>query len=498
MKYLAVIILIFSISVDSLGQNQLIRIKSNDSNRVILYFSSKPNSYKSELSEDKRKVILKIAKCTPNEDARKAYGKGYIQDVYVLQTNSDTEVNIILKDKLGYTANILPYSKALIVEVFRWSDLKASDDHYRSGLLALESGLEDIAIKNFVAALSLGNYQASAYLGLIYLQKGQIGKASEYLRIAAIRNANIDDIYAGISQILKMQNNFDKAIKFADIFKMRSGLDHYLDLPIESANDTTNYTNEQLAQGDYFDDILALEIKSDTSSADTLNKQFAKLFEEATTDDNSKSLKETELIPSWITVLIAGIFAFVLILVIIIAILYYKWRKKQKEKVAANKTESKFDSYLQENYHSGSTISSRAVSAYKQQEDAAISQNISETTEKSNESVTELKNKLFDTLDKLSEKQENDKESKIEFENTPKSPKIELALHLQKEQQKLKQRNIEAMTKTKLPTDVKKMTEFAKKLGIEKGSIEVKKALDDILSNKEYMAKLSEKFKTKK
>ncbi len=498
MRYLIVsAILLLTISFASPAQNQLIRIKANDSNRVLLYFSNQLISYKSELSEDKRKVIIKIPRCIPAEDARKAFGKGSIQDVYVLQADANTEVNIILKDKLGYTANFLPYSKALIIEVFRWSDLKTADDHYRSGLLALESGLEDVAVKNLVAALSLGNYQASAYLGLIYLQKGHINKAAEYLRIAAVRNINIDDVYAAISQILKMQSNFDKAIQFADIFKNRSGLDHYLDLPIEMVDSAVNNTDLQLLQSNYFDDILMIESNADTSMNDTLNRQFAKLFEENSLNSNQSEVT-TELIPSWVTILIVGIFASALVLVIILAILYYRWRKKQKAKGVNNEAKSKFENYLQKSYHSSEVLSSKAVSAYKQQEESVIGNHETKISEKPDQSITSLQNKLFDTLDKLSESHEKIDASATEPTSVTKSPKVELALHLQKEQQKLKQRNLEALNRIELPADVKKITEFAKKLGIERGSVEVKKALDDILSNKDYMTKLSEKFKSKK
>ncbi len=495
-KSFSIIILLLTLAYTSKSEVQLIRINSQDSNRVILYFSAIPSNYKSELSQDKKKVTIKLTNCIPVETARKAIGKGIIESIYASQLNTNIEISIILKDKMGYTANILPYSKAINVEFFRWNELKSVDDYYRSGLLALESGLQEVAIKNLSAAHSLGNHNASAYLGFIYLSKGQINKAKDYLRISALKNVNIDDIYAGISQILKIENNFEKATQFADIFKKRSGLNHYLDLPIENLSDTTLSSDNIASNENYFDDIIALVNSIDTVKTDTIHPQFANLFSQDTTKTAIESEKQTELIPSWITMLIVALLGFALALVLITTFLYLRWRKKQAQKISSKERKTSFDDNLQKSMNTTNVYSRKATSLYSQNEKSANeSEEIKNNETKSTDTKNELQSKLFDTLDKLSQKHNESETNQQEPAKVGHSPKLELAMHLQKEQQKLKQRNIDSLSQTKLPTDVKKMTEFAKKLGIEKGSLEVKKALDDIMSNKDYMKKLSEKFK---
>ncbi len=79
-----------------------------------------------------------------------------------------------------------------------------------------------------------------------------------------------------------------------------------------------------------------------------------------------------------------------------------------------------------------------------------------------------------------------------------KSPKVELALHLQQEQQKLKNKAISELNRQSIPSDQSKLNETAKKLGIEKASLNTKKMLDSIEDDKNHLNQLANKFKIKK
>lgn len=76
-----------------------------------------------------------------------------------------------------------------------------------------------------------------------------------------------------------------------------------------------------------------------------------------------------------------------------------------------------------------------------------------------------------------------------------KNPNLDLALSLQKKQQKIKSQNIENMNTDELNS--KDKNELSKKFGVGTNTIDTKRKINDLQDNHEELAKLANKFRQK-
>ncbi len=116
---------------------------------------------------------------------------------------------------------------------------------------------------------------------------------------------------------------------------------------------------------------------------------------------------------------------------------------------------------------------------------AVIAQKIME----SKKAAESGKSKIFET--KPEHNSYSEKEPK-----KPLSPKVELAMHLQKEQLKIKDRKISSLRSDDMPDDETQLSELSRKTGIEKSGLEIKKNIDVISSDAQKLEQIKEKFKT--
>ena len=104
----------------TLSQTTLKKIEINPLNRVMLFFDALPIDYSSELSADKKRIVLKVESSSFENAAAKMPGSGIIQLVNVEKSSTDLLITLNLAEKRGYTAVPLPYSNVIMVEVFKW------------------------------------------------------------------------------------------------------------------------------------------------------------------------------------------------------------------------------------------------------------------------------------------------------------------------------------------------------------------------------------------
>lgn len=484
-----------------MSANHVKKIEINPLNRTTIYCTDIPGDFKSELSEDKLKISITLPNSTIEDEARKVDGNGIITDVYAQKQDTALTIMIMLKDKRGYTAALLPYTKAIIIETFDWKKLSKEEDHYRSGLLAYEEGVFPSA-KDHLEKAMLGNIpDVGVYLGIVYLKAGDLNKAMESLITARSSGTKLVDVYAGLAQIYSMKGDNDKAKHYRELFKKQTGLAYFpyldiadslkLDIPKEdqysllSQSDASNENND------------TLESKSEKE-----NTSKPVIAQDSAITKPRDGFSEPSLF-------IYSVIAAILLLIVVLTS-YLKWRKKQLK----NTKQTKNNDFNQDLDKAKKSLPPTSHVAKKYKENAEISKSKAQKaiSQKPKQVSTKEKPDPGKELEKIAKKLKQDQENnervtledKIEkntedIKNNSKiNAKLELAMHLQKEQQKLKRKNLETLKESVKPNDIEKLSDVAKKLGIEKGMVEADKQIRKLSSDKDSISKLADKFKKNK
>ncbi len=506
---------------------KILKVEINPLNRVMIFCSEKPTSFSSDLSADKSKITIKIEKGNAVESAREIHGQGIIQDVYIQNFKNFAQISIILKEKRGYNANFLPFSQSLMIEVFDWAKLSTGEDDYRSGLLSFENDLMSSAKKYFTKSLKSGNSTSAGFLGFIYLKEGRIDEALDNLLIAEKFNANIPDFYAALSQIYSIKNNKQLAEKYRKDFSQKSGLAIFTTMNVPSAPETKNEKKQSISFLDKMNDpefidssqIAQLDSIKINRGSDSANKPTNKKQDTIT----RKILGDVEknpptAMPSWLSKTAFYVAFASLLFIIMLFSIYLRWRKAQLKKIQ-KETTRKFSEKLK-NAQTSMSGSAHAAKIYQKTEKVADGSNISEPNlkkptkqmiankqaqEDKAEKVQDLQKMALEIIANKANEFENvkpdnslnidDTSSNIQHQTEKSSnPRLELAMHLHDEQMKLKTKNIESIKNNEIPTDQKKLSEVAKKLGIEKSSLETKRKISDLESDKKSLSRLAEKF----
>jgi hypothetical protein len=255
--------------------------------------------------------------------------------------------------------------------------------------------------------------------------------------------------------------------------------------------------------------------KSVTDSANAASKNDTLVM--------SRKLKQTENHPAaaktskpaakGLSTVIIYVSVTALLLSMLLVSSYLRWKKQQiaKRKKPENK---KFEDNLSK-AKTSMTGSALAASLYKkasaegepQKKEKAIkpsqakaSANKPEQTDASQQDVALSLERLAREIlaAKSQEPQSPSQPKPAAKDKSPLSAKIELALHLQQEQDRIKEKNMLSLSESNIPTDVSKVAEVARKLGIEKGAIEASKNISDIKDNDNILLKLTRKFNVNK
>lgn len=512
------LLLIFVFSTTYNLYSKIDRISIDPMNRANIFFNSIPE-YKSELSDTKKNIILKIKNTEYNPNYSQVSSSGIVKYVSISKSKTELNLNIELSTQRGYTAIPLPYSNSVIVEAFAWEGISSEEDKYREALLAYESGQVDNAKQLLEEIKDKKIANAKAILGLILLKEGNVEQAAPLIFEANKDSSNIYDIYAAMSEIFKWKGLNNEATQNDSIFKEITKLDTYPTFAFIGDPESVQIPEYYYTKKNNDDESL---LEGDSTITDASSGTFLQEYED-------KSISEMfGFSDSYII--------FIVILIILSAfMLYYvfgKWkqskikeykdmskerfaeevkeaRKKQQEKIKdvvaksdikpeENKqNDKKQGNLLQQKYGQGKPNSARLDNI--QQFKVRPTKNVKETTNKEQLEkflTNYIPIKRQEETEKKEQEIDNDSvyDAEITYSSNSNSPDLNLALKLAEEKNKIKQKQLIDLAKQKLANDGKDITEKAKELGIEKGSIEEKQYLDELKENKEMLSKLNKKF----
>ena len=468
----------------------------DEKNNVFLFFRNYPINFKSNLSDDKMKIILNLNNCLVADSVRMKQGKGIINDVYVNSQKNGIAIYISLNEQTGYTAVSLPFTRSILVETFRWVQLTPSEDTLRQGLLALEDNITEVAQRLLFAASVRQEPLAAFYLGLMYLQQGKINSALHNFRFAELHGVDIPDLYAALSQVYSIKDQLDSASKYAKLFQSKTGFTYSPKIPIANIIETDTICLEPVSHLS-----LVSKVSQDSLSIKDTS-ELAKKFESILKD----TVKTEDEIPAIYKQILTYIVGVVAGLIMLIVYLYLRWRQK-KQKEVINKSRQPKDkntsAKTEQKKNKDITAKLMAARAYSQSQKNTIDDKKQEKPESKTENIKfedkqrAIENIIEEIRSEQAEKETNTQVSDIEPNPQPKkvvSAKFEIAMNLVEEQRKIKQKNIEKLGKEFI-IETSRLNEIARSLGIEKGSLETRKAIENIEKDPERMQKLLEQFK---
>lgn len=540
---LSIILLIFLLfsSQRLLSLPEINRVSVEPLNRATLYFNSIPEKFETELSADKKKVTIRIPNCNVTDNARITPAAGIIQSVYIQSNNKNLEISIILNETRGYSATILPYSKAIMTEVFKWDKLSPGEDLLRCGQLALENEILSTAKAYFKKSFNEGNANAGFYLGLILLREDKKDEALKVLQTAESKGANIPDLWAALAQINKFKKNYNEQTRCEKLFYERSGLTNYEDLKINGiAINDSMYELPALMAGitdttiNMSDSLNKIYHSKDSSNKDKISQNLPLNNTDSTklkTENSNNGFFGKILTYLIVTAIFIGFF---------VLSSYVRWKKNKIRvtnlTVKQNPKAGNFSDKLKE---ASSAIAggSYFTKIYKNSEGSPQNQTNDNTqvnkphgaNHNSKKDIKlipnnftlpkdlNLEKKFGLVTDELSKASDNKNQNQTikddnlisdaknynnsdnnKKKNIQSDPKIELAKHMRSEEQKMKAQNIESLVPSDIPNDNNSILELAKKLGVDKSSIEAKKSISSLEGDENALEKLKNKFSLKK
>ncbi len=464
-------------------------IAINPLNKAIIYFDSIPE-INSKLSDDKTKITLSIEKCKFNENHKQISGLGIISDIYIINTDSNTTINIRTKEKRGYTISRFPFSSHIEVDVFAWDKLDTDEDIFRTGLLAEEDKIYEEAFINYYNAAKKGNKQAVQFLALSYLRYGYFKEAEISFKYSYQIDTNNIDALAGlaISTFNLGDTNYSKIL--INNFRKKCNC------PLRLNFELINYVLDSDFLDLRFINIDNLHLFEQNSSLDTNN----------ISKDSTNIAKVETNTPNFFIKFIVDNYELLLFIIGAIGLsvlyLYLKWRQKTLLLIKSKQNENtknlfnaeldKAKSYV--NPKQATNIYQKIEIEDKPKDIAKPDENLinKKTAEKTQSSESPKNQTLAELLDTITKKNIDNETTQNPAANI--NAKLQLAMHLAEEQRKIKNQNLENLKESSIPTDKRKLSEVSKKLGIEKGGLETKVALEKILKDKDNLKKLSDKF----
>ncbi len=536
----AAFILFTILPLQSSAQAVLDRTIVTKKGRTILYFNEMPD-FTSSLSDDKKKVVIKIKNADAKEGARVVNSSGLIESVYAQTSGGDLTISIILRKKEGYTIAPMPFSNSLIVEVFSWDKLSPDEDNYRSGVLALENKIYPTAENYFQKAAADGNINSKALLGILKLQNSDLDSALILMKEAEKGNSDIYDIYAALSQIYELNGDQKNATKYKNLFSKKTSLDDFPRLVVDYEPEDNADGEEPVSflQSIAEEDEKTVAANEKVAAKDTLSesRQFENLFNNDTTQAKKQAGDSAaySFLDGGIDTLFIYILSFILVLAVIIIYLFIRWRKKQmllaskedRQEFKKRLAEAREEVRLRQQY-AESKAGKAGVLIDKtdepdegtlikdtEQEKYVKAAKRSKIQSKGKTKTDEIKTDETKTDEPAADENggEDAKISKTESieevdltgatnksrgNKSASSARIEMALNLAEEQRKVKTKKLESLQQQSIFVDAGKLSDVSRKLGIEKGGLEIKLQVEKMQSDKKSLSKLADKFSVDK
>lgn len=503
-------------SPNAYAEKLLNKMGINPLNRALLSFSQMPDNYIISHSEDKLKITIKVPGADFSASVSDLHGQGIIKEAFVHTLDDTLVISVILKEARGYSLKPMPYSKKLALETFQWEQIDKAEDLYRTGLLSLQDKIYESAKQYFSEAAGLGYADAWTQLGIILIREGKIGEAKEALLKAEKAGAKSPELFAALSQAYKYGGEAENAEKNKKLFCNLSGLKNleFLDSDIEPIEETDSDEPQSLLSEFASDTIM--ENPKDSIPADSLALDSTAVDSTVIeTDTMAVAGKDDSIFGGWLSSIVIYIVFFGGLIGVILVTSYFKWKKQRLHQMKSKSTKKDFNDKLKkagknikpEAVSKKGVSASRAADAYKNTSSAekkgSEKENVKGKTEA--KSQKKLQDKLDDITREISKKrlagptQEAARETAIKKESekpqNPVSAKMQLAMHLQEEQKKMKEKESANFDESGFISDIKKLTEIAQKLGIEHDKTEEKEIpASQMSSDKEALSKLADKF----
>ena len=545
-KYISIFIIIFTTTSINLFAVAVRNYTISPLNRVTIYFDIMPTHIDDSLTRDKKTLYINLGDVAFTDAQQFVIGEGIIQKAELIKKNKNTFLSLSLSEQRGFTIAKLPYSTGLVVEVFDWNKLDSDEEAYRLGLLSLKDNEIELAEPDLLKGTNAGIGDAAFFLGSIHLSKGKINTALKLFLFADLKKTTINDNYAALSQIYTYKKQNAEAEKYAKIYKTNTGNTNVpvIQFPqiIESGelSDMFPSIDSMLLNAEQ----ILVDSMPDTTQSDTAKVELKDTIPPE--NDNESIWVSNDYL---LTKYVVGI---AIALILFVVYLYLKWRNKKllefqeaqlNSPQPSNKTSIKpnnntsFKEVMEEKINESKEHKKQNQDNTKENKEPKkpdenkknnkqtelinLNKNIQKQIKKTNNdnkkaaSTSKIdynKNAgdLLNYIDKIKEegivvKSDSILKSELELSNInanrnknlnninrTNTANVDLASRLLSEQKKLKQEKLSNLSTEKLTPE--KINEIAKKIGIDKGSLETKQNLDNIMQNEEELKKLKEKF----
>lgn len=465
--------------------NTLYKMQINPLNRLFLFFDEIPKNVVSQLDNTKTNITIKLKDVTARVKLDSLLGEGIISRVSLRSTQTNLEVLVSLKSPRGYTITPLEYSRALVVEVFDWNLLSPAEDNYRMGQLALMDNLASARLY-LEKAFSENIANAGYYLGVIYLKANEIQKAREVLSKAQTLGTDIVDNYAALTQVYQILGDNSKFQEFRRKFVSNTVSLSYNAIEIDSTLRDSIFKS--------VNDFLPLIENQNIDTLTTAKKEIPE--EKQGNNTNYRNKSETTNPISLFKKVLIFLVATILLMSMMLVTLYLKW-KKQKAKQLGEKFASEFKSE-QEKIYNSSTFATKLDQNAKEPR-TKISTLKDTPPNDVNQHIKQLAEEILATKQRI-ELEEASREPTSPPSSTKQriSPRLELAMQIQQEQEELIKKKLQKLADMPLETSQEKMLEISKKLGIPMSSLFAKKNIESIAKDKSVIETLRLKFSSKK
>ncbi len=459
--------------------NSIKRFVINPLNRVTIYCDNIPKNFTSDYDESKNSVLIAFEGNSIKFPKDTTRGEGIVDYVFAKNIGNAIQIEIKLKAKRGYSVVPLEFSKAIMVEVFDWNSLSPAEDNYRMGQLALLHNLA-VARHYFEKAYEQNLGNSGFFLGFLYLKAGNFRKAEEVLRKANLLGCNIADLNAALAQAYDYLGDKNLSAKFRNLFLQNTyGISY---APIETDSSLVDSIFKQIESD------LVIEEDTGFPKVENFDKAFAdttEKFQDTSSIASETSIDKTSNIVKRILYgfLVALLFFFVVLLV-----LFYKWRKIKTTGV-------RFQEQLREEAKNIEAEQNRTESqAQATQQDKPINYLNPKVKELAQEIIEIKRKELEQTEEEIPNEELSNKEDIVEAKTITKSPRLEIARQIQREQEEILRKKLQSLELKIDNLNPEKLKELAEQLGIPKSSLLAKINVDSVSKDKKLIDKLKSKF----
>lgn len=484
------------------------------SNRAVIFFNKTLPRCSSALSDDKRTLTLTFGALDVPDSLRHILAKNGINEAYWQMSKSAAKLFLRFDDKQGYSIARQPFSHSFEVEIFRWSDLTPTEDAYRSGLLAEESGADESAASLYEKAFEGGVTVAALRLGVRAAVAGDVTQATDWLEKARTAGVRTPEMTAVSAYLAQQKGDERGAESLSARYTAQTGLRLIFDKVGDFPPPVSGiFEGEPLPAPATFDEELTPTTKQSSPAAATedLDKRFAKLFsDEKHPENNAPVSAQSSFLPGWARTGSLAAAAFFCTGGFYIGFMYFRWRssrlKRRKDSPkSGTQTSSSPHVNFEDELHSAALAQS-ASAAYTSAQPSSIDRSIDDSDHTEPKKISEPESKPVHpkrlpapTRKKptkfVSETYSNDShENQSEIESLAgifPPGEVQLAMRLHSQRRAHKTAALQSFSGDDVPRSAFRLSQTARSLGVEQSGLELKQALE---SGNEHIARLYQKF----